>query len=124
MTAPPSGQQPWYEQGEDPDYRFTLANERTFLAWIRTALGLLAAGVAFEQFGTGFRIAALRTTLSVLLAVLGLAIAIGAYRHWARAERAMRLGEPLPRSRMLLLVAVTLSVVALGVTVLLVVELT
>src|SRR3984893_15268857 len=30
----------------EPDYRFTLANERTFLAWQRTALGLLAAAVA------------------------------------------------------------------------------
>ncbi len=27
--------------GEAPDYRFSLANERTFLAWIRTALGFL-----------------------------------------------------------------------------------
>ncbi len=26
--------------GEAPDYRFSLANERTFLAWIRTASGL------------------------------------------------------------------------------------
>ncbi|EDX36625.1 MULTISPECIES: YidH family protein [Shigella] len=32
--------------GEAPDYRFSLANERTFLAWIRTALGFLAAGGA------------------------------------------------------------------------------
>lgn len=114
---------PWYEQGSDPDYRFTLANERTFLAWVRTALGLLAAGVALEQFGTGFRVAHLRTTLSVLLAALGLAIAVGAYRHWVRAERAMRLGQALPRSRMLLMVAVVLSVAAVGVTALLLAEL-
>jgi putative membrane protein len=33
----------------EPDYRFTLANERTFLAWQRTALGLLAAAVAAVQ---------------------------------------------------------------------------
>ena len=32
------------DDGEEPDYRFTLANERTFLAWVRTALGLLAGG--------------------------------------------------------------------------------
>ena len=35
----------WYEEGEEPDYRFTLANERTFLAWLRTALALIAGGV-------------------------------------------------------------------------------
>ena len=27
----------WRKTGKAPDYRFTLANERTFLAWIRTA---------------------------------------------------------------------------------------
>jgi hypothetical protein len=32
--------------GEAPDYRFSLANERTFLAWIRTALGFLPPGSA------------------------------------------------------------------------------
>src|SRR6185312_1745313 len=35
----------WHELGEEPDYRFSLANERTFLAWIRTALALMAAAV-------------------------------------------------------------------------------
>ena len=37
-----------YEEGDDPDARFTMANERTFLAWIRTSLGFLAAGVAVD----------------------------------------------------------------------------
>lgn len=32
----------WRREGRDPDYRFSLANERTFLAWIRTALALLS----------------------------------------------------------------------------------
>ena len=35
--------------GHEPDYRFTLANERTFLAWIRTSLGLMAVGLAVAQ---------------------------------------------------------------------------
>src|ERR1043165_2701247 len=39
----------WFQEGQDPDYRFTLANERTFLAWIRTSLALLAAAVALVQ---------------------------------------------------------------------------
>ena len=42
----------WQHEGDDPDYRFTLANERTFLAWIRTALALLAGGVLLHQFAS------------------------------------------------------------------------
>jgi hypothetical protein len=36
---------------QEPDYRFTFANERTFLAWIRTALALIAGGVAVASSG-------------------------------------------------------------------------
>ena len=36
--------------GHEPDYRFTLANERTFLAYIRTALAFFAAGTAILSF--------------------------------------------------------------------------
>ena len=36
--------------GTEPDPRFTLANERTFLAWIRTSLAFLAGGIAIEAF--------------------------------------------------------------------------
>jgi len=91
----------WWEEGEDPDYRFSLANERTFLAWIRTALALLAGAVALKQLVPPFSIPGLRTGLSVMLAALGLAIAITAYRQWAGNEVAMRHGRTLPRSLML-----------------------
>ena len=37
-----------YDEGTDPDPRFTLANERTFLAWIRTSIAFMAAGVAID----------------------------------------------------------------------------
>ncbi len=33
----------------EPEARFTLANRRTFLAWSRTALALVAAGLASVQ---------------------------------------------------------------------------
>ncbi len=91
----------WHEHGSDPDYRFTLANERTFLAWIRTALALVAAAVALKQLVPPFRVPGLRTGLSVLLAVLGLSIAVTAYRHWVSCEVAMRRAEPLPRARLM-----------------------
>jgi len=111
----------WWEQGADPDYRFSLANERTFLAWIRTALAFIAAAVALEQLVPSFSVHGVRTALSILLAVFGLVAGVGAYRHWARSERAMRLGAPLPHSPLLLVLSVGLVVVAVVVMVVLLV---
>lgn len=82
--------------GTEPDPRFTLANERTFLAWIRTALALLAGGIAVEAFTADVFGPELRKTVAVLLLVLSLAIAGGACFRWLNVERAMRRKEPLP----------------------------
>ncbi|WP_253767042.1 YidH family protein [Goodfellowiella coeruleoviolacea] len=86
----------WYEEGEEPDYRFTLANERTFLAWLRTALALLAGAVALMQFVPLAGISGLRTALAVLLGVAGTALGAFAYQRWAHVQRAMRHGRSLP----------------------------
>lgn len=86
-----------YASGSEPDVRFTFANERTFLAWIRTALALLAAGVALDTFDLAFP-DQLQHALAVLMVVLGLLCASASWVRWARAERAMRRGEPLPAS--------------------------
>jgi putative membrane protein len=84
-------------QGIDPDPRFTFANERTFLAWIRTSLALLAGGVGLEAFvGKGAFIPGLRTAVSAGLLILGAALAITAFVRWARSERALREGRSLP----------------------------
>ncbi len=40
--------------GSEPDARFTFANERTFLAWSRTALALVVAGLAVIQLLLSF----------------------------------------------------------------------
>ena len=81
----------------EPDYRFTLANERTFLAWQRTALGLLAAAVAVVQIVPELTIPGARHVLGVLLAVLAsLAAGMGLLR-WRQVDRAIRRGNPLPR---------------------------
>jgi putative membrane protein len=97
--------------GDTPDYRFSLANERTFLAWIRTGLALIAGGLACAQFLPPLPIARLREGIAIALLVLGAAVALRAVDHWARTERAMRLRQDLPRSRFPALLAV---VVALG----------
>ncbi len=85
-----------FPDGEDPDPRFTLANERTFLAWIRTSLAFLAAGVALEAFPVENVSPTLRTMLSVTVIALGMLIAAGAAGRWVSIERAMRRGQPLP----------------------------
>jgi putative membrane protein len=85
--------------GSTPDYRFSLANERTFLAWIRTALALIAGGLAAAQFLPPLTLPLLREGIAIALLVLGGAVAIAAVDRWNRAERAMRLGEDLPASR-------------------------
>lgn len=111
-SSPPRwGRPPLHEVGESPDYRFTLANERTFLAWIRTSLALMAAGVAVVQFLPG--LLALRYTLGLLLISLGGILAGVSYGHWERTERAMRLGERLPHSPVPRFVAAALGLTAL-----------
>ncbi|WP_049570700.1 YidH family protein [Streptomyces sp. SBT349] len=98
-------------EGVTPDYRFSLANERTFLAWLRTALALLAGGIAVDQFLTDMRWA-VRTTIALVLLAGGALCAVRAVNHWVRSERAMRRGEDLPESRFPALLAVGTMVTA------------
>lgn len=84
-----------YAEGADPDYRFTFANERTFLAWVRTGLALLAAGVALDVVNLSVD-QTLQTALSTTLNLLGVLCAVAAWIRWAMAERAMRTGGRLP----------------------------
>jgi putative membrane protein len=83
------------EVGEDPDPRFTFANERTFLAWNRTALALIGGGLAAGQL-LDFDSDAIRMLVSLPPILLGGVLALSSYRRWEANERAMRLKEPLP----------------------------
>lgn len=105
--------------GNDPDYRFSLANERTFLAWIRTALALAAGGLGAVTILDDFTG---EEFLGVGLLALSFLTAASAYRRWALNERAMRLDEPLPPSRLPMVMAIGVAVVAVIATVLLVVD--
>lgn len=86
----------WQTEGREPDYRFTLANERTFLAWIRTALAVLAGGVLLHQFATRIQPRSLLIVLSSGMGLLAAALAASAYHRWKANEIAIRKDEPLP----------------------------
>lgn len=107
----------WRSSGEEPDYRFTLANERTFLAWVRTALAVLAAGVLLDQFSTKLQPHLLVVGTAILLCVVAGTLALLAYTRWRDNEVSMRHRGALPHSRMLaiLTVAVVLICAVLAV---------
>jgi putative membrane protein len=97
----------------EPDYRFTLANERTFLAWIRSSLSLLAAGIAVVQLVPAFPLPGVRTITGGLLVVLAVLCAANGVLRWQRVEYAMRRDGALPRQRAPWVLAVGLVVLAL-----------
>jgi putative membrane protein len=100
--------------GTEPDPRFTFANERTFLAWSRTALALVVAGLAIVQLLPPFPgVPAGRHLLGVPLIALGAVLAIAAYVEWVRNQRALRRGEPMPLSIMPWILAATITGIAL-----------
>ena len=105
-----------YGVGTEPDVRFSLANERTFLAWVRTSLAFSAAGVALEALSlpvdAGFRIAA-----SLVLVLLGISSAVQAWWRGGQVERAARCSAPLPAPVMTVLIAAGSGVAAVLVLV-------
>lgn len=101
--------------GDNPDYRFTLANERTFLAWIRTSMALLAGGLGIlnllpDQPGS--------EVVGLLVLALSFLVALGSYRRWFLSEQAMRQNRPLPTSRLPRIVAIAVALLAVVASVL------
>lgn len=99
-----------YGVGEEPDPRFTLANERTLLAWIRTSLALAVGGLAIlltdELFGSWSRL------VSAGAFALSMVVVTGAAARWARIERALRLRRGLPAPLLALTIVVVLVLAA------------
>ena len=90
----------------EPDYRFTFANERTFLAWIRTALALDAAGLAIVGFLPPSRIPGAREAFGLAFIALGTFLAVASYRRWERDQERLRRDAPLEPSDLPRLLAV------------------
>jgi putative membrane protein len=115
--SPPSPAPP--VAGGEPDARYTFANERTFLAWMRTALGLVAAGLAIVQLLPPFHgIRWGRHAIGVPLILLGAVVAIVSYVEWTANQRALRRGDPPRKSWLPQVLAVTIALVALVAAVL------
>jgi putative membrane protein len=111
-----------YGVGDEPDPRFSLANERTALAWLRTALAVVAGGVGLTSV---VRIADLTRTLDLVAAAMCLGggwLAVSAVLGWRRREIALRTGRPLPAPVALPWMAATLVVGALALAVIVVTQ--
>jgi len=108
----PGRRPPLRSVGTEPDPRFSYANERTFLAWMRTALALITAGLAVTQLLPPFDVPGGRRLIGLPLIGLGVLIAAVSYRQWERNERAMRQREPLPPSPIAGIVTVVIGIVA------------
>jgi putative membrane protein len=116
----PAAQDPPAET--EPDARYTFANERTFLAWTRTALAFIVAGLGIVQLLPPFPgVPWGRHLLGVPLIVLGAVIAVVGYFQWTANQRALRRGQPLRRSPVppILAVAITFLAIVTGVVLLL-----
>lgn len=112
-ASPYPAQNPSLHETE-PDARFTFANERTFLAWHRTALALVIAGLAIVQLLPPFKgVPFGRHLLALPLIVLGGLLSVGSYVEWTRHQRALRQGMPLGTSVLPKLLAIAITLLAL-----------
>jgi putative membrane protein len=102
------------EEGTEPDARFTMANERTFLAWSRTSLALVIAGLGVAQLLPPFTgVPWGRSAIAAPLILLGAVLSVLSYVEWKKNQRALRFGQPLARSILPRILAVTITLVAL-----------
>lgn len=118
MTEQPPRRYPRrvYGIGEEPDPRFSLANERTFLAWIRTSLAFVAAGVALEALELPVN-PELRLAAALVFIALGLLAIVQAWVGWALTERSLRLHRALPGPSVAVLVTLGLGAATLLIVV-------
>ncbi len=115
LTGPAGAGRNPDEDGTEPDARFTFANQRTFLAWHRTALALIVAGLAIVQLLPPFRgVPWGRHLIAVPLIVLGGTLSLASYVEWVRNQRALRRGEPLGRSVLPKVLATAITVLSLA----------
>ena len=106
----------WKTRGKAPDYRFTLANERTFLAWIRTALAFMAAAIGIDQLTSNLASPEFRGIVVIWLSLFAAILAGYAWRRWKLNEMAMRHDEALTYPPLMLWLSggLTLTMITIG----------
>jgi putative membrane protein len=110
------------EAAREPDYRFSLANERTLLAWVRTALALDAGGLAVIRYAPKLAVPGAREAVGIVLVLIGALTAGMSYRRFVRVDRAMRAGRPLPVTSLPRLLSTSMFVLSVAVVILLLVD--
>jgi len=105
----------WRRLGSAPDYRFSLANERTYLAWIRTALALLAGAIGIDQLTPELASPSVRIMLSICLCLCSGLLAIFAYKRWSSNEKAMRNRGELPYTSFLKIISIVMVFFTLAI---------
>jgi putative membrane protein len=107
------------EAPEPVGYTSTLANERTFLAWVRTSLGLIAGGVALDQFVAVARGSIAVKIIAFVVILLGAMVSLIGLGQWGRANVAMEGGKPIGRSRVVPVLSIAVMIVAVAIAVIL-----
>jgi putative membrane protein len=110
------------ELSDHPDYRFTLANERTLLAWLRTGLAIVAGGVAVATYAPDLGAEWASSAVAMALVLIGLGTSTAGYRHWKANDRAIRAGSPLPHSWLMPTISAAVAAVVVVVAVLVAIE--
>ncbi|NIY83718.1 YidH family protein [Vibrio hepatarius] len=100
------------KMGKEPDYRFSLANERTFLAWIRTSLAFLIAALGIDLFETTHVLPRYMTFLGSGFALIAICTGVWALIRWYLNERAMRLDAPFCYSSSLFVLVLSLVILS------------
>jgi putative membrane protein len=120
LMSDPASSQPAQGGGHEPDVRFSLANERTYLAWLRTSLALVASGIAVERLLPEFGFPGARQLIGVALVAVGAFAAASSHLRWQKIDAALRTGEPVPPPTVARVMAGTIAVAGVAIIVLLI----
>ncbi|MFT4199299.1 YidH family protein [Gordonia sp. (in: high G+C Gram-positive bacteria)] len=99
---------------ETVDARFTLAAERTMLAWLRTSLGLIGGGVAVLHVIDPFGNPHTRLVIGAALVLVGGFAALTGIWRWRRVQKVLADGGEMPGPWEAVIITLVIVAVALA----------